>query len=99
MLQWVVPTSFVEPNNLDSSKSICIIMEVERLSNCTYHWESNVTFNVVHVSTTVPRLVLFYFTSFSTRSSQHSLSIVAEAVNTVGRYRDCVQLGVMVVCK
>ena len=66
------------------------VHEVERVSNCTYtsgehHWESNVTFSVAHVSTTVASLVLFYFASFSTYSSQHSSSTVAEAVDTVGR--------------
>ena len=66
------------------------VYEVERVSNCTYtsgehHWESNVTFSVAHMSTTVDSLVLFYFASFSTHSSQHSSSTVAEAVDTVGR--------------
>ena len=50
-----------------------------------YHWESTMTFSVAHMNTTVASLVLFYFTSFSTHSSQHSSSIVAEAVDTVDR--------------
>ena len=67
------------------------VCEVERLLNHTYSscehcWESNMTFSVAHVSTTVPSLVLFYFTSFSTHSSQHSSSTVAEAVDTVDRF-------------
>ena len=65
------------------------VYEVERVLNRTYtsgehHWESNVTFSVAHVSTTVSSLVLFYFASFSTHSSQQSSSTVAEAVDTVG---------------
>ena len=62
--------------------------EVERVLNCTYtsgehRWESNMTFSVAHVSTTVPSLVLFFFATFSTHSSQHSSSTVAETVDTV----------------
>ena len=41
------------------------VYEVQRVSNHTYtsgehRWESNVTFSVVHVSTTVASLVLFF---------------------------------------
>ena len=50
-----------------------------------HHWESGVTFSVVHVSMTVPSLVLFYFTNFSTHPSQHSSSTAAETVETVGQ--------------
>ena len=54
-----------------------------KVSNRTYtsgehRWESNVTFSVAHVSTTVPSL-----DSFSTHSSQYSSSTVTEAVNTI----------------
>ena len=61
-----------------------------RVSNAAYgsgehRWESNVTFSVAHVSTTVPSSVMFYFTSFSAHSSRHSSSTVAEAVDTIHR--------------
>ena len=63
------------------------VYEVQRVSNRTYtsgehRWESNVTFSVAHVSTTVPSLALF---CFSPHSSQHSSSAVAEPVDKVGR--------------
>ena len=75
---------------------ILIVSRVDKgegkVSNTAYgsgkhRWESNVTFSVVHVTSTVPSLVLFYFTSFSfsTHSSQHSSSTVAEAVDIVDR--------------
>ena len=68
-------------------KVIARVYEVQRVSNRTYTsgehcWESNVTFSVAHVSTTVPSLALF---CFSPHSSQHSSSAVAEPVDKVGR--------------
>ena len=46
------------------------------------------TFSVARMSITVPCLVLFLhaFTSFSTHSSQHNSSTIAETVDTVGRH-------------
>ena len=73
-----------------------------RVSNAAYgsgerRWESNMTFSVAHVSMTVPSLVLFYFTSFSTSSSQHSSNTVAEVVDTVDRDSRFLQLWVDIV--
>ena len=69
-------------------------------NNGEHCWECNMTFSVAYTSMTVH---CFLLTNFSTNSSQHDLSTIAEAVDTISQdsrflhmaspYHDHVQLG------
>ena len=57
---------------------------IERTSD-EHHWFSNVTFSAVHVSTTVPCLVLFLTPETLLESSTHSGQHNSSTISSLGK--------------